>query len=1153
MPKVTGVLPEFAAAGVDQDSIIKIQFNKAVNPESFGDFSCVSVYTSDGSVLDYFETPYFSSDNTVLFVQPKQDLHLITPDSNKKLDVSVLVDLTNAKDKDGLPIAQNEAHTYRIKESFGNQEKVKFLVKTVEGTGSFLSDGEKECTAGYTVDLQFTVNKDDYLFNGLEAVSTADGSSRGEAVSFKILESNPETGVYKIQVRIMENLEDILIQPVCLAYPAVTSYSPNKKDEENFANTPIEITFNMPMGSAESAFDFANVLLTVNGTSVASYFTKAFNPEKTILTLTPKTDELISFITSKSVAFIEVKVALSDSISVTNGEHILPLKQNKDSTFTVKYKGKKDETPPKKLEFFVTRHPITLETANTIADEDKFLLETFTTSDSQNYDKALKNKCNGTFYIYGKYFGNGRTIKSVCVKDSSATDGTIFNTQNAEFSTDESGNTIFCLKCTTNTKYAEYGYSMDLKCYVTDSLGNSSENIDFTFYQKPLSFENKILIYNFDLLEGESFSREDYEANRKILKITYDPVPTYWYNDFRVNTDYSFLYDGYNQVYKNGATQESYLEYFDSYIFECEYMDDSGVVRHGKFTNNKEQMLFQYELQNVQKLNGFKLKLSVTDELQNHAETEIVFPVPSVITGIESVSGKADKKINFEPVQASENNKICMKRSQFLVHEEDSKLKYSGIDDSYSNKQTMKAGVSYNVVPCNYVQYRKQVPNLNSGELETRFAEFLLAGDLSEEVYSTTYNLETVPDVELVEGTPTYKRSDGSYSNYMDITIEIAEDSWEKFDKIYVDEEAYSFKKDEYSLVLQHPDKASIFLMCLRDTTFTVYGVKNGVRSNGKACTIPKLSGSENDYKEPTIKIERKNSDYFKITISDEDGSGPDSGSLWNIKDINGNYKYVLNESNGFTIDVPVWEIEELSDSSFKNSNYIFIYVEGYDKKGNKGNSYNGMLHTDFILEKYKIDKTSNDWTFSCLTASSASNLVYHKLKFNTLESGEKKYFWDETPNRGSRTGSGLTKYKFNSIPSDIFIKIFRYDSDEKKTDYDTYSPLYYYTGAWNTGDYDLIIPNGSSKTSVGISSDAPVFVQTLVTSRPYSECSQWTPEKWEFNRRHFGEKQLNFSSSDKIAKRYAIPVDEIASGECYCVIAHFADGTSTQSQVWQK
>ncbi len=1028
----------------------------------------------------------------------------------------------------------------RIKEQieeqidYANAPSYEIRMECDDGYGSFVTPTilSKKVTDSFDVEFKIASG---VKFVGWKSYSkSADGTLTelsSEYISFTSHNAETSEGIYKTTAKFQKLAEGIVIKPTCFAYPAVVEYFPNKKDTENFANTPIEITFNMPMESAESPFDFENVSLTVNGTSLASYFNKEFNSEKTVLTLTPKTNDLINYITTKEVAFIEVKVALSDSISVTRGKTILPFMQTKDSTFTVKYKGEKDETPPKKLEFFVTRHPITLETANTIADKDKFLLETYSDYTQETYQKDLKNKNNGTFYIYGKYFTNGKSIKSVCLTDGYS-DTTIYTSKNAEFSTDENGNTIFCLKY-INTKNIQYNLRRDMECFVTDNLENVSDSIKFTYYQKPLRFDLGLLLYN--LSPEDSFSSDFYETSRKIIKISYDTAALGYNNFIKQNTDSLLIYDTSYEQYRTGFDKDFYTDYFDSYIFECEYTDDSGVVRHGTFTNNKEKMIFQYEIENVQKLNGLNFKISVTDELQNRAETEITFPVPSAIASIDSVSGSTNKKITF----ASDiDKKYGMNIDTFLVDK----------DAMTSAGATMQEGKVYKVVPEYFLQ-------TNYNNATYTYNIYKLVGDLSEEVYTTSSSMQAVPDVEL-DGTPTYKISDAD-SSYMDITVKIKQDSWTKFDKIYVVDSStkYSFQKNEYSLLLPKFRRCST--MCSYATNLTIYGIKNGVRSNGTLCTIPKLTGSENDYKAPVIKVLRKNFDYFTVTLSDEEGgSGADYANVLNIKKIDGTYKYILNGANNFTVDVPVWDLEELSDSSFEDYNYIYIDVEGYDNKGNKGtNSSDDIIHMEPFIRKYKITKSSNTWTFSSLeTNGYADNLEYY-----TLTSSESNWQWSETANRGSRTGStNLNNYAITFPSSSVFVKIIRSDPvtgtspTGYKTQYD-YSPLYYYTGTWNTGDYDLIIPNGSSKTSVGISSDAPVFVQTLVTSRPYSECSQWSPEKWEFNRKHFGEKLLSFSTSDKNAKRYAIPMDKISSGECYCVIAHFADGTSTISEVMQK
>ena len=114
--------------------------------------------------------------------------------------------------------------------------------------------------------------------------------------------------------------------------------------------------------------------------------------------------------------------------------------------------------------------------------------------------------------------------------------------------------------------------------------------------------------------------------------------------------------------------------------------------------------------------------------------------------------------------------------------------------------------------------------------------------------------------------------------------------------------------------------------------------------------------------------------------------------------------------------------------------------------------------------------------------------------------------------------------------------------------------PIYVYTGsASTTGKYNLILANGGSKDSVAVSSDAPVFVHTVITQKPYSTCKNWNAQEWETFQKHCGDMYMSFSSSDHTPQRYDIPMSEINAGECYVVIAHFADDKTQMSEVMQK
>ena len=79
--------------------------------------------------------------------------------------------------------------------------------------------------------------------------------------------------------------------------------------------------------------------------------------------------------------------------------------------------------------------------------------------------------------------------------------------------------------------------------------------------------------------------------------------------------------------------------------------------------------------------------------------------------------------------------------------------------------------------------------------------------------------------------------------------------------------------------------------------------------------------------------------------------------------------------------------------------------------------------------------------------------------------------------------------------------------------------------------------------------------MQTVATERSYEEASKWNTTEWDFHHYIIDEKQIDFSGNNPVAKKYTIPVDSenLKSGMCYVVIAHFADGTSAKSKVMVK
>ena len=112
---------------------------------------------------------------------------------------------------------------------------------------------------------------------------------------------------------------------------------------------------------------------------------------------------------------------------------------------------------------------------------------------------------------------------------------------------------------------------------------------------------------------------------------------------------------------------------------------------------------------------------------------------------------------------------------------------------------------------------------------------------------------------------------------------------------------------------------------------------------------------------------------------------------------------------------------------------------------------------------------------------------------------------------------------------------------------------LYRYIGTPGSGDYDWIMQKSDTDNYLLVSSDAPVFVHTLVTRLPYETCKDWPVSEWEYFKENYNDKFFDFDSTDHYPRRYSIPLNDIPDGSCYIVIAHFADNHVETSKVFVK
>lgn len=143
-------------------------------------------------------------------------------------------------------------------------------------------------------------------------------------------------------------------------------------------------------------------------------------------------------------------------------------------------------------------------------------------------------------------------------------------------------------------------------------------------------------------------------------------------------------------------------------------------------------------------------------------------------------------------------------------------------------------------------------------------------------------------------------------------------------------------------------------------------------------------------------------------------------------------------------------------------------------------------------------------------------------------------------------TDKDLLRSKYNNC----FVKIM---ADTFGGGYIRSRSIYLYVGDSGSGDYDWLMQKSDTDNYLLVSSDAPVYVHTLVTQQPYETCKNWSVDEWEYFKENYNDKYFDFDSTDHFPRRYTIPLDKISSGSSYIVIAHFADNHVETSKVFVK
>lgn len=172
--------------------------------------------------------------------------------------------------------------------AYNNAQSCDIIFKAESETGEFIGSTERTIREGYETDVQFELNKDDYIFEKLEAVSQEDKtSSLANCVEIIEIERNDKKGRYKYRIKLLYHA-DILIRPVCKKIPKLDSVTPESTNTTYSQDTEIKFSFNKPV-DIESFGNFDCISIYAdNDTNLKQHFnfaTPVFSSDRKTLTI----------------------------------------------------------------------------------------------------------------------------------------------------------------------------------------------------------------------------------------------------------------------------------------------------------------------------------------------------------------------------------------------------------------------------------------------------------------------------------------------------------------------------------------------------------------------------------------------------------------------------------------------------------------------------------------------------------------------------------------------------------------------------------------------------------------------------------------------------------------------------------------------------
>ena len=947
----------------------------------------------------------------------------------------------------------------------------------------------------------------------------------------------------------LQALEGLEIHPKCRQLPAILQITPDPANN-NYANASIRIKFNMPLN--DSAVDFVTV--TCLGSNVLSYFQKpVLNESKDVIVITPKSTELTAFIESQKQGFVELLVSFEEGLSADIEGLPVFMKKDENSSFSFRYANVTETTPPTPVSFFLSRDYMSpdkdLSSLNKFyGDVDLSAIESYTQDPI-----VLTNMAGNYVYLYGTFWDDASGVTKISVYEyfkgtnDTSDPGTGYEktadyyseSEGAEFFTDANSYTTFCIK----HKLKSNDGAISLKVEASDLCDNktfSKEEV-ICFKKTTIGFATKQGAYQIknNPSKGEIITTlTTQELSHNLKTITFD--------GFISDEEYAFA---------NVVVPITF------YSIVCEYNGKQKKMTPQNW-DTSEVLYWTIDLEDTEKISGMDLKFIVSDIFGNTVIKEYQIP----------------KSEDYVCVPVNVTNNLV--EISFLY-------KSSGVAGAPAYLKKASTATEY-TFGCN--EYNNYVLKIQDGYeylaiphcvFDSSAVEFYTEVTEPACVYSVaSLQPDDVPKVVLKDyddtGKP-YKVSKSSLYAQNDIKVQIADDSWNNgYDNI----------------ILYVKDKACNIWRWIGDRCDFIINGDGAVNftKNQTECTIPVLSQDMYESNCILLIFGQKGTHFSEgtsITITtdlalDNVPMGRLGESIYGMPVVGDAYTCNHEINNGVINETIVDYLKETDSYTITLNDFQTgvssdcIIIEGTDFYEKYGKDISTPTKLTEVLDNLSSkDYHPNIFNVKSVTANSTTTYTITFPRW-LVSKGYSYFFFDNAGNvtSGKNSGNRLTandsysekesilyywnnnSWKlFNSQTSvtEVFMKVGKYYQD-----FQIICPLEIsYRGTnRNSTNYDYMYPP-SSNNNILIQSDAPVFVQTVVTDASYEECKNWDASEWLYDncRKIIKEQQLDFDSTHHDAKVYKIFADgqyTAYNDTCYVVIAHLADGTVMMSDVKQ-